>query len=84
MVEKSKKFKVRYFSIAYGITDGDLEFPVNKVIDEECENGYEPVSVSMDLAHGHMCMILFKKIEKTSAERISKSRYENVVRMIEK
>ena len=75
-----KKFKVKYFEVGDN-THEHIEGHVNLVINEEYENGYEPLSVSID---PDMCMILFKKIEKTSAKKNSKSRYESVRRLIEK
>lgn len=83
MKDEEKKFKARYFSIGYDNPIGIPEYEVNKVIDEEYQNGYEPISVSIDLSHGQMCILLFKKVE-FSKFVDKKNRYDSVVRMIKK
>lgn len=83
MKEEQKKFKARYFSIGYDNPESIPEYGINRVIDEEFQNGYEPISVSIDLSHGHMCVVLFKKVEFSKFVE-KKDRYDSVVRMIKK
>lgn len=68
------KYKARLF---YLPTTSEIH--INEVIKDELRNDYEPISISIDLAHSYQCCILFKKENhKRQTENAIQSKTEKI------
>lgn len=80
MSGEQKKFKVEHAQYSSKNPIKNLD----DLIQKEYLNGYEPLSVCLDCSQILQFIVVFKKIEKISAKKKSKSRYDNVMRLMKK
>lgn len=77
MSGEQKKFKVDHAQYSSKNPTKNLD----DLIQKEYLNGYEPLSICLDCNSSFQFIVVFKKID---AKKKSKSRYDNVMRLMKK